>query len=304
MALAGCANAEMPLRVAVNGWIGYASLFLAQEQGHAPEAVVRLVEFPSNTASVMALLNHDVAAAALTLDELLQAREGGLNIRAAMVFDESCGADVVMAHPRVATLADLRGKRIGVESTAVGALMLSRLLDAAGLPATALVKVPLTADRHVAAYTSGAVDAVITFEPMASRLQQQGAHRLLDSSRFPGLIVDVLAVSADIDLRQAAQLRQLIQGHFQAIQHLQAHPAHASRLLSPHLQLASDAVLEAFKGIRMADAQDNRQWLAGSQPRLQASARAVGQTMLDSRLLQRPADVADLCDPSFLTESA
>ena len=202
--LASCTTAEPPLRVAVNGWIGYAPLFLAQDLGHVPENTVRLVEFPSNTASMMALVNREVAAAALTLDELLAAREGGLQVRAAMVFDESCGADVVMAHPRIDSLAALRGKRLGVESTAVGALMLSRLLAAASLTPTDLVKVPLTADQHVAAYAAGDIDAVITFEPMASRLRDQGAHALLDSSHFPGLIVDVLAVAAGTSAQQAA----------------------------------------------------------------------------------------------------
>lgn len=302
--LASCTTAEPPLRVAVNGWIGYAPLFLAQDLGHVPDSTVRLVEFPSNTASMMALVNREVAAAALTLDELLVAREGGLHVRAAMVFDESCGADVVMAHPRIDALAALRGKRIGVESTAVGALMLSRLLAAASLTPSDLVKVPLTADQHVAAYAAGDIDAVITFEPMASRLRDQGAHALLDSSHFPGLIVDVLAVAADTSAQQAMQLRDLVKGHFLALQHLRANPANAARLLAPHQQLSAEAVLAAFKGIRMADAADNRQWLGGVTPRLAASARSVGQMMQDSRLLQRPPELSGLCDPSFLPETA
>ncbi|MCH5918706.1 hypothetical protein MMA56_24425, partial [Salmonella enterica] len=77
-------------------------------------------------------------------------------------------------------------------------------------------------DQHVAAYTAQRVDAVITFEPMASRLRALGARPLLDSSRFPGLIVDVLAVSAQITPHQGEQLRQLLDGHFQALQHLRS----------------------------------------------------------------------------------
>jgi len=302
--LTACGTKTPALRVALNGWIGYSPFFLAQDLGHVPEAAVRLVEFPSNTASMMALANGEVAAAALTLDELLLAREGGLNVRAALVFDESAGADVVMVRPDIGGLAGLRGKRIAVESTAVGALMLSRALEAAGLAPSDVTKVPLTADQHVNAYTGGRVDAVITFEPMASRLRALGARPMLDSSRFPGLIVDVLAVSAEAGLQQAPQLRLLLAGHFQALQHLRSNPANAARLLAQHQQIEPDAVLAAFSGIRLADAAANRGWLTGSNPGLDAAARSVGQLMAHARLLQRPPDTATLCDPRFLPEAA
>ncbi|MDI1347652.1 ABC transporter substrate-binding protein [Aquabacterium sp.] len=302
--LTACSTATPALRVALNGWIGYSPLFLAQELGHAPESAVRLLEFPSNTASMMALFNGEVAAAALTLDEVLLAREGGLDVRAALVFDESAGADVLMAREGIDGLTSLRGKRIGVEATGVGALMLSRALEAAQLAPTDVVKVPLTADQHVAAYTDQHIDAVITFEPMASRLRALGARPLLDSSRFPGLIVDVLAVSAQIDPRQAEQLRQLLDGHFQALQHLRSNPANAARLLAQHQQIAPDAVLAAFRGIRLADAAANRGWLSGQNPGLNASARSVGQLMVHAKLLQRLPDTATLCDPRFLPEAA
>lgn len=302
--LAACSTGTPALRVALNGWIGYAPLFLAQELGHVPASAVRLLEFPSNTASMMALANGEVSAAALTLDELLLAREGGLDVRAALVFDESAGADVVMVRQGIGGLAGLRGKRIGVESTAVGALMLSRALDMAGLLPSDVVKVPLTADQHVAAYTAQRIDAVITFEPMASRLRALGAHPVLDSSRLPGLIVDVLAVSTQIDPHQAEQLRQLLDGHFQALQHLRSNPANAARLLAPHQQIAPDAVLAAFGGIRLADAAANRGWLGGQNPGLSASARSVGELMVHAKLLQRPPDTATLCDPRFLPEAA
>lgn len=303
-AVPGCRPAPPALRVALNGWIGYSPFFLAQELGHVPESVVRLVEFPSNTASMMSLVNGEVTAAALTLDELLLAREGGLDVRAALVFDESAGADVLMARQNITQLANLRGKRIGVESTAVGALMLSRVLETAQLSPTDVVKVPLTVDQHVAAYQAQQIDAVITFEPMASRLRALGARPLLDSSSFPGLIVDVLVVSARINPQQSEQLRQLINGHFLALQHLRINPANAARLLASHQQIPANEVLSAFNGIRLANDAANRGWLGGQNPGLGASARSVGQLMVAAHLLQRQPDTATLCDPRFLPEAA
>lgn len=300
MALPGCQSGDAPLRVALNDWIGYSTLFLAHELGQVDERAVRLVEQPSNTASMMALANREVNVAALTLDEFLLAREGGVDVRAVLVFNESHGADAVMAGPAITDLAALKGKRIGVESSAVGALMLSRMLERAQLAPGDVDKVSLTADQHVQAFASGRVDAVITFEPMASRLRAQGARVLFDSSDFPGLIVDVLAVHAALPRHQHARLRALLAGHFAALAHLAAQPDDAARLLAPHLQLSPQEVQVAFSGIHLLSLADNRDWLGGRAPRLLDSASSVAGVMHASRLLARLPTLDGLSDPAFL----
>lgn len=302
-ALTACSAAAQPLRVAADGWVGYAPLFLAQEMGQLPEAAVKLLEFPSNTASMLALVNGEVAAAALTLDELLVAREGGVDARVALVFDESCGADVVMARKDIGSLTELRGRRIGVESTAVGALMLSRALALAGLAPLDIVMVPLTVDQHRVAFLDKRIDAVVTYEPTASRLREVGAQPLLDSSRLPGLIVDVLAVSGSAIERQPDALRQLIACHFQALAHMRTNPANAARLLAPHQRLKPAGVEDALRGVKLATAPDNQRWLGGSEPQLIETAQSVGQLMVDAKLLQRLPDTRALCEPRFLSEA-
>ncbi len=299
-ALTACSAPPPPLRVAANAWIGYALLFLAEDLGLIDPATARLVEYPSNTASLLALSNQEVSAAALTLDEFLLAREGGLDVQVALVFDQSHGADAVLGRPDLPDTRALRGRRIGVESSAVGALMLSRLLGSAGLQPTDVIKVPLTADQHVAAYERGQVDAVITFEPLASRLRAAGAKVLLDSSRFPGLILDVLAIRPDTARQHAAALRSILTGHFQALDHLHRAPADALRRLAPQQQLPAEAVGQALQGIRLANVADNHQWLAGAQPRLLSSAQTVCQVMEAAQLLRSRPDLRHICLPDFL----
>lgn len=303
-AIVGCSAPKEPIQVALNAWAGYALLHLATELDFLDETEVRLQEFPSNTASMMALVNGRVPAAALTLDELLQVREGGVDARVVLVFDESHGADVVMARPTVTRLQQLRGGRIGVESTAVGALMLARLLEVAGLKASDVVKVPLTADQHVAAFERQEVDAVITFEPMASRLRSLGAAPLLDSKQMPGLILDVLAVRADALVGAQEAWRGLLHGYFQAFAHWRGQPEVAARLMAPHQQLSPEDVMQSFAGIAMSDLSLNHTWLGGAQPRLLQSAQIVGRLMHESRLLDRVPNLTSLSEPGFLPEVA
>ncbi len=300
--LSACTAPQPPLRVAVNAWMGYALLFLAQDMGLIDQTDARLVEYPSNTASLLALANQEVSAAALTLDEFLLAREGGLDVQVVLVFDESNGADAILGKPELTDLRALKGRRVGVESSAVGALMLSRLLNAAGLQPSDVEKIPLGADQHVGAYESGLVDAVITFEPMASRLRAAGARLLLDSKRFPGLILDVLAVRPETARRQPEALRRILAAHFQALAHLQQSPDDALRRLAPQQQLPADVVGTALQGLRMAGVADNHRWLAGSPPRLLTSAQAVCQVMQEARLLRSRPDLSHICLADFLPE--
>ncbi len=300
--LKGC-NAPRPL-VRVGGivWVGYEPLFLARELGYLDEGAVRLVELPSNTANLMALASRELEAATLTLDECLLAREGGLDVRVILVFDDSAGADVVMARPDIREPRALAGRRIGVEETAAGALMLSKTLETAGLSPDRVIKVPLTADRQLDAYQKGEVDAVVSWEPHATRLEALGARRVLDSRAFPGLIVDVLAAHSDALARAPQTFRGLLAAYFAALDHLRRAPEDAAARMAPRLGIAPEAVLKALKGVRLFDLATNRRWLAPGAPQLPGSAATVAQIMRANGLLRGEVNLRNLADPRFLPE--
>lgn len=298
--LAGCAKPEPLVRVAGIAWVGYEPLFLARELGYYNDARLRLVELPSSTANLMALASGEVEAATLTLDELLIAREGKLDLQVILVLDDSAGADVVMVRPSIQTLAQLRGQRIGVEETAVGALMLAQLLAAAQLQPTDVIKVPTTSDRHVAAFEAGEVDAVVCFEPYATQLAKRGARRLLDSSRFPGLIVDMLVARSDALATAPRQFRALTAGYFRALDYLAQSPAQAAALMAPRMAISPDEVLQALKGVRLMDLAANHVLLGGSTPQLPVLAGKVGQLMTQTGLLRATPALDRLMNPDYL----
>ncbi|MEW5892697.1 MAG: ABC transporter substrate-binding protein [Pseudomonadota bacterium] len=302
--LPGCQRPEPLVRVAGIVWIGYEPLFLARALGAYDAGALRLVEYPSNSTSLMALATGEVEAATLTLDECLLARAGGLDVRVILVFDDSRGADVIMVRPGITSLAMLRGKRIGVEDTAAGALMLAKLLEAAGLTAADLIKVPLTGPRQLAAYRSGQVDALVSFEPYATQLQALGARRLFDSRQLPGLIVDVLVAHAGALAAAPGAFRQLVAGYFQALDLVQGQPETAARQMAPRLGLTPAEVVRALQGIHLADRAENRAWLTGPNPRLIPAAQTVGNIMQASRLLKVVPELSQLADGRFLPETA
>lgn len=300
--LIGCEGREPLLRVSGITWVGYEPLFLARQLDLLPPERIRLIDSPSNTNSLMQLASGEVEAATLTLDEFILARSGGIPVRVALVFDTSRGADVVMCRPEIGSVDQLAGKRIGVEETAAGALMLRKSLEAAELDPEDVIRVPLIGGQHVAAFRAGEIDAVISYEPFASRLESIGARRLYDSSAFPGLIVDVLAVHEGALDRQPHALQTLLEAHFEALAVLRSNPGRAYQMMAPRLGLTTEETRRAFAGIELFGINANREWLTQPAKPLRDAAAAVARIMQANALIDGVPRLDAVATARFLPE--
>lgn len=297
-ALPGCSAPVAPMRVGVIVFPGYELLFLARELGLIDSARVRLVEMRTNTDTIRALVSSQLEAAAMTLDELMTARADGVDLRAVMVFDISAGADMVLARDTV-TLANLAGKRIGVEDGAMGAVMFTALLDAAGLRLDQVTKVQVTLNRSEEALQRGRVDAIVTADPWASKLEKSGAKRIFDSTAIPGRIVDVLAVRADAIQTHPAALKHLTSAYFAGQQFWLKSPAQASEHMAPRLGIEPSDVPGLFRGLQLPDLRQNADMLR-SGGSLDTTSRELQRDMQDARLLPGAVSVRDVSDDRFL----
>lgn len=296
-----CEKPVEVFRVGTNIWIGYESLYLAQEQG-LYAMPVRMVAMPNATEVQQALRAGVLEAAAVTLDEALTMAQDGLDIKVIAVMDTSNGADVLMANPAVRSLAGLKGKRIGVESTATGVLVLHEALRAAQLSVEDIHLVHLTVDEHEKSYRSGLVDALVTFEPVRSQLRAAGAHQLFDSSRMPGQIVDVLVTTGENRARHGEALQRLVAGHFKAIERMRSEPLQAAERMTQRQGLSAPQIVEAFKGLKIPDLQENRRLLGGSPPPLLQTAQKLQELMQDHKMLGKSVAVTGLFDDSLLPQ--
>jgi NitT/TauT family transport system substrate-binding protein len=296
--LAACSPPLSPMRVGSIVFPGYEYLFLARELGLLDERRVRLVELLANTDTLRALAAGQLEAAALTLDELMTARADGVDLRAVLVFDVSEGADVVLARAPT-TLKTLAGKRVAVEDGAMGAVMLSALLQAADLSPQQIKKVSITLDRSEALFAQGGVDVVVTAEPWAARMEKKGAQRLFDSRAIPGRIVDVLAVRADALLSHPAALRHLLQCHFAAQARLREAPEHCVGLMALRLQTQPSEVMALYRGLRQPDLAQNRLML-GAGGTVEQTAQALQGVMVTANLLPTAPAQQALVDAQFL----
>ena len=197
--LAGCMRApEAPLRIGTNVWIGSEPLYLARDLGHLDPKAVQLVEYPSATEVLRAFRNQAIDGMVITLDELFALAIDGFDPRIVLVVDVSHGADVVVGRQGMRSMHDLKGKRIAVESGALGAYVLSRALALSGMQAADVEIVHLESNEQPNAFKTGRVDGAVTFDPYRAQFLEAGAAPLFDSTRMPGEIVDLMALRANV----------------------------------------------------------------------------------------------------------
>lgn len=276
----GCRPSEEPLRVGANVWPGYDLMFLARELGYYDEQTIRLIDFSSAAEVSRAYRNRLLDVAALTADEALAVTSGQTDHRIVLVFDFSNGADVLLSRPEIRSIEDLRGRRVGVETTALGAYMLARALEGGGLSPRDVTVVEVPLSRHEKAFAAGEVDAVVTFEPIRSRLLASGARKLFDSSQIRGEIVDVLLTRLELPEGKRRALAALVSGWFRALDYLEKHPADAAARIAPREGVTAEQFLASLGGLQLADRQANLRLLGRASDNLEATLSRLSAVML------------------------
>lgn len=297
----GCARQDR-LRVGMQTWAGYQFMTLADRRGWYADQPLELLTFDSAEGIASALGDGSIDAATVTLDDAIRLRAHHVDLQVALVCDVSAGNDVVLARPDIDALAGLRGRRLGVESTALGDLLLAEALHAAGLAATD-VQVVRIGEDHYRAWLRGGLDAVLTFGHSRELLRREGLRVLADSRSFRQVILDVLAVRRSRDAAHQRALRALIDGHFRALGLWRQNPTDAIYELAPLLGARPERVGSFYEGLDLPDVAANRQWLEAPSTGLNVTAQLIAQVLVDAGRLERVPDLDGLYTAAYLPQT-
>lgn len=303
LALFGCTRQPEPaLRIGTNVWIGGEPLYLARDLGRLDPAVVQLVEYPSASEVHRAFRNQAIDGMLISLDELFGLAADGFQPRIILVVDVSNGADVVVGRRGMRTMRDLKGKSVAVESSALGAFVLSRALALNGMQAGDVNVVHLESNEQPGAFEKGQVDGAVTFDPYRAQFLQAGAKTLFDSTQIPGEIVDLLAVRGSAIQEKPKAIRALLTGWFDAIDYMKRDPKDAARRMGVRQQTNAEQFLEAEKGLSWPSLEENLRMLGGQAPELVVAGRRLMTLMLEAKLLRAKLDIESLLAPGPLAE--
>jgi len=224
------------LKVGISPWPGYEPLALASSKGLYENSNIRIIRFATPTESYRALRDGIIDVAAFTADEVFHYAEVRDKPRIFLILDISNGADAIVAKKEIKTLDDLKGKRLGVEGSALGDYVMHRALDFSqhGLQINEMELKPVEINIQEKAFLADEIDAAVTYEPSKSLLIKAGAHVLFDSSQIPNEIVDVLVTNEKTLEARTSDLQNLVRGWFRSLDYIQKNYAQAMQQMSKH----------------------------------------------------------------------
>ena len=277
------ASENNQIRIGTNLWPGYEPLYLAQTYAGWPKDNVRLIRYPSSSEVIRAFRNKSIEAAGLTLDEVLTLEESGIGLKIILVMDVSNGADAILSKSHINTFEKLRGKRIVVEGSALGAYMLTRALNLNEMAIADVEIYNAEINQHEDLYLSDDTDAIVTFDPVRSSLVNKGAYELFSSKNIPGEIVDVLVVRNDLVQKKGATLQAILKQWFLALADIKANKKDALELVSSNLSMSRSDVELSYKNILLPTLAQNRSMLTDNN--MGNTIARLSAVMIDAGLL-------------------
>ena len=297
---AQCAEPERPLRVGLAVWPPYELPVLARSLGRLDTARVDLVDYGSATEALRAYRNGVIDAVALTTTYVVQLFSDSQNDRIVLVIDESKGGDGVVATPGIESVRQLRGRRIGVERNSLGGFVLARALQEGGLSTADVQLVSVDITGQEAAFKSGAIDAVVTYEPLRSKLLADGARDIFNSTMMPNEIVDVLVVHESALEPHTTAIRHLVDVWFESLTYLSEHKDDAAARVAPREKVSPEAYLSSLRGTELLDREANRRWLTGQDALIRQHFRRLADAMRSAGMSGAPVNLEQVSTDRFI----
>jgi len=189
-----------PLTIAYSDWPGWVAWDIAVQKGWFKEAGVN-VEFKwfdDYVKSMEAYAAKQIDSVCVTNgDALVTGASSNAPSVAILVNDYSNGNDMVVAKPGIKSMAELKGKKVGVEVGFVSHLLLMNALKSANLTDKDIKIVNVPTPQTPQTLQSGSVDAVVAWQPNSGQALKlvAGSTAIFTSADVPGIIYDMLVVN-------------------------------------------------------------------------------------------------------------
>lgn len=284
--LFGCTQKQdqyKPLIIGTNLWPGYEPLYFAVDKKWITHDLAMISEFTSASLVSRAFEDGGLDVAAMTLDEAIRLNEK-IPLTIILITDISNGADAIMGNSKIKSMQDLKGKKIGYEESALGSFFLRRALEKSNMKIEDVIPVNVELDRHLEFFKNNKIDAIVTFEPIKSKLLDLGAIKIFDSSEIPNEILDVLVVRTEKLSEIKEQVDMLIEKWFYAIDYIKKSETEAASFIAHRLGIKTTEVIQSFRELKYPNKVQNTQVLTLG---ISSIAKEIGDYLINYKIIKK-----------------
>lgn len=305
LSLSPTALAE-PLKIGYSDWPGWVAWEVGIEKGWFEEAGVEVqFDWFDYVASMEAYAAGQLDAVTMTNGDALVTGATGRKSVMIIVNDYSNGNDMVVGAPGIESLADLKGKKVGVEIGFVSHLLLLNGLEKAGMTEAdvELVNVPTNETPQVLA--SGDVSAIVAWQPNSGQALSlvPGSKPIYSSADEPGLIYDVLAVSPESLAERKADWEKVARVWYRIVDYIQdpATQDDAVAIMAARVGLSAQEYKPFLKGTKILTLEEAKPFYtkADGFKSLSGSSKIVDDFNLKYEVYKDAQDIDSYIDGSI-----
>jgi len=298
-----------PLTVGYSDWPGWVAWEVAIEKDWFAEAGVDVTfEWFDYVASMDAFAAGQLDAVLMTNGDTLVTGSTGAIGKMVIIGDFSNCNDMLVGGPDVESVADLKGKKVGVEVGFVGHLLLLNALEDAGLTEddVELVNVPTNETPQVLA--SGDVAAIVAWQPNSGQALSlvAGSKAIYTSADKPGLIYDVLAASPESLAEKRAEWSTVVDVWYKVVDFINddATKEEALSIMSARVGLSAEEYAPLLQGTRLLNLEEAKGYFAKGDgfESLWGSSKISDDFNLKYEVYDKPQDLDAYIDPSLTLE--
>ncbi|MCJ2164368.1 MULTISPECIES: ABC transporter substrate-binding protein [unclassified Pseudodesulfovibrio] len=258
---ASTAFAGTPVKVAHATWVGYGPLYIARDLGYfgAEDLDVDLVIIEDEAQYAAALASNNIDGLGNVLDREVIHYAKGTDEIVIFGMDESSGGDGVVASAEIKTVADLKGKTVGLDKSSTSYFFFLSILDKYDVAEEDIDILEMGASDAGTAFVAGRIDAAVTWEPwLTNASQREGGHVLVSSKDMPKTIVDVFVLNGAFVKTHPEVPAKMTRAWNKAVEWYKANPDKGNEIMAKAMGLDVQEMADMASGVTFIGGEDNK----------------------------------------------
>jgi NitT/TauT family transport system substrate-binding protein len=294
------------VRVAINTWPGLGPYYVAKAKGFDKEEGIQLdvIMNEDTVGRHSSLAAGEVDLVGITLDSVIIARARGVPMTIVGQSDFSYGGDGIIASKDIKTVADLKGKKIACAEGLPSHFFLLVVLRKYGLGPNDFTFVPADDGSQAAQlFTSGRVDAAVTWDPWISKAESlTGGHVLITTRDTPEVLLGIVAANSELLSQRKDQIYRSQRAWFKAVEFCRQHPDEAAAIMAKEFNVPIEDFKRMAEGAQLADLKEELKVFGTAQqpgPIVQLTKDA-NDVWLQAGAIKKAVDAKDVIDWSIV----
>jgi sulfonate transport system substrate-binding protein len=155
-------------------------------------------------------------------------------------------AVVAAAKSGIKSPKDLKGKKVAVVKGSYAHHLLVLVLQQGGLTVNDIELINLSQADIATSIVNGNIDAAAVWEPLITKLESQGAVRVVADGTGIKKGVLVIIATSDFASKKREQTKAILRAYQRGAQYIKSNPKEAAQLISADVNLPADTLVKVF----------------------------------------------------------